>query len=965
MHRIGLRVTVAAFALLVGCRSSAPSAAGKLAAPDPVLLAAVDITDTLRPTGTPDKVVLSAARTEWISFAVQIRDVRGVLRINELQSATHQRIGSSNLSVYQVLPLPVQTNTAAYVRYTGLPVSDQPAPRALLAMGSAGGVVDLTRLRDPTHPFDPAGRAGTAGTTTLVWIDLHVPTAAAPGDYTATADLLPSGHGKPAARINLSLHVHDFAIPDARNLLMVSRIDWESLERLFPDRFEAITPRLLNRSEDVYAPAVRTLDQLMQLAEANRVEAVFGRLQPTVKWPAGEAPQADWSDFDSLISPWMSGSAFADKTPLGYWSLPAIDYLQNFDGQSQRDYWSLAATHFNQQDWLGRCPASIEKPPGRSGALRSVQVSMMAAQILRAHPLVRVMTPLEDEQLQFVSADNPDLLDPSSVDRIVSEARGLVFASPTQAWPSDLKRPAHWLATEVSGQAYIGAGGSERDVRVWAWLAFLQHAHLILWSNPLPEQDQPAQPADPDSLTWFYPGSWFGVDGPVPTIQLKWLRRAQQDYEYLRLASERGMSTEALMLARLMTKQVEIGPAQSPDPAYGLLSGTIDEETWDQARALLARSILLHAPRSGARPKAAAAAEQTALNLDMIRWQQPKERPFILPRVAKWFFGKPDNSNGDHWAALRLGVDIYNASDNRTDGSLLQWSSAGSGWEFNPRPVALDALQTYGVQRFWLQAGVDLDHIGPGSRLPLEITFVDGFTRNQYQAKTMLPVAASDRREGRLSIDGKLDDWYPSDLIEDGRLTRMLDRPSVQRRQMVAAATPTQLYTTWADDNFYLAFRVCGVTAPQPQRNFIDYQFGRAWGEDLCQALVQPINEDGSAGPITYLACKPGGVCVVQRRAQLSSGAEPWQQITGAAVRYAAQASSSAWTGEVAIPWKLILGADRARPPLLRFNFIQHLAATGESASWAGPIDNDMDDSFMGLIFVRDSDVPAAAGAGR
>jgi len=922
----------------------------------------LDITDTLKPIITQNIVGLSAARNEWISFAIEIRNASGALRINAFQSATHQRIEASSLSMFQVLPMPVEANTAAYVRYTGLPTSDQPMPRALLPIASPGGVVDLAGLRDPMHPFDSAGRAVDHGEPVLLWFDLHVPSGAAAGDYTTTCDLLPAKRSTPTARLNISLHVHDFAIPDQRHLMMVSRIDWESLERLYPDRFEAITPRLLNRSEDVYAPAVRTLDQLEQLAQANRVEAVFPRLQPTVKWLAGQSPQADWSDFDSVISPWMSGSAFADKAPLGYWPLPAVDHLENFDAQSEHEYWSLAASHFNQQDWLARCPVYMEKSPGRPGALQSVQISMLAASILQAHPLLRVMAPLEDEQLQFASADNPGLVDPSTVPRIISEARGLVFASPTQAWPSDLKRPAHWLRTDRTGLS-TAAAESERDVRVWAWLAFLQHADLILWGNALPPQDQATQPAESNAMTWFYPGSWFGVDGPVPTVQLKWLRRAQQDYEYLNLAADRGMSTDALMLARLMTRQVEIGPAQSPDPEYSLLGGTIEQQTWDQAQSLLTRSILLHAPGQTTR-KATIAANETALNLDMIRWQQPKEQPFILPRVAKWFFDNPANSNGDHWAALRLGVDIYNASDNRPEGSLLQWSSAGSGWEFSPRPVVLSSLPTYGVQRFWLQAGVNLDRIGPGSRLPLDISFIDGFTRNQYHAQTMLPVAASDRREGRLSIDGKLDDWYPSDLIHDGRLTRMLDRPSVQRRRMEAASAPSQVYSAWADENFYLAFRVSGVTTTQPQRNFLEYQSRRAWGEDLCQAMIQPINEDSTAGPLTYIACKPGGVCVIERQ-DPRGGAPSWQAMTGAAVRYAAQASASAWTGEVAIPWKLIIGGDGARPPLLRFNFIQHTAANGESASWAGPIDYDRDDAYMGLIFLRDSGVGGVGGAGR
>ena len=108
--------------------------------------------------------------------------------------------------------------------------------------------------------------------------------------------------------------------------------------------------------------------------------------------------------------------------------------------------------------------------------------------------------------------------------------------------------------------------------------------------------DSPNDPADPNTLTWFYPGQWFGVSEPVPTIQLAWLRRAQQDYEYLWLAAQQGEVINALQMARLITKPVEIQPGQAADPVYALLTGTTSQETWDRAQELLAKTILLRKP---------------------------------------------------------------------------------------------------------------------------------------------------------------------------------------------------------------------------------------------------------------------------------------------------------------------------------------------------------------------------------
>jgi hypothetical protein len=970
MHRgLGALANTAAvsasFIILVlvsGCHSSKESNPAKIA--DGVTVEAVDMDSSLEPGAIDGPVALSAAKNEWVSFAVRIGNLSRMGAMPTLHLSVSPAIALDSFSAYQVLPMPVDTNRAGYVRQTGLPAGTKQLPRALLPLSCRDGVVDLSSLRDPAHPFDPQSRPGDGAESPIVWIDVHVPSNIRAADYTISCELA-AGQIRAASNIQVSLHVFDFTIPEQRHLLMVSELNWDRLRQLYPDAFEAITPRLMNRSNPTYAAAIQTLDQLVQLAEQNRAEVVVPRLQPTVKWLVAQTPQVDWSDFDTVVSPWLSGDAFADKTPLGYWPLPSADYLDNYDPASRREYWSSAATHFNQQDWLS--PSAVFLPknsPGRATALQSIQYSMKAQEILDTHPLVRVAIPLEDDQIQFVSSDNPMLLNPSMASRMITLAPGLVFGAPTQSWPVDLRQPEHWLRAESPGLAPdVGAGTSGRDVRLWAWLAYLQHADLVFWSDALPQKDDPTQQVDPGKLTWFYPGSWFGVSEPVPSIQLKWLRRAQQDYEYLLLADQRGMRTDALLLARLITRQVELQPAQAPDPEYGLLSGTIDQKTWDEAHALLARAILLRPP--GGSPNDPVIKDQERdLNLDTVRWQEPKERPYILPRTAQWRWDDPSRSNGDNWALLKLGIDLYNAGDDRPDQNQLIWTHAGDAWEFNPAPVLIGALRTYWVQRFSMDARVNLDRITPDSAIPLVITFVDGYTRAEFVTQAALPVATSIRREGNIQIDGKLNDWSGDDLIHDGPLTKMVDRPSIQHWRVEPSSAPSQVYTGWNDDDLYVSFCVNGVSSHQDlHRNFVDYEFRRAWGEDLCEILVQPIYDDNSVGPLTYLICKPNGVCVVKRRLDPKMNADPWREIDGTTVRYAAQIQEGAWTGEAAIPWQLLLNGNfprgnSSRPRLLRFNFIQHFQNTGESASWAGPIDFDQDDSFMGLLFLKELTSP-------
>jgi hypothetical protein len=265
-----------------------------------------------------------------------------------------------------------------------------------------------------------------------------------------------------------------------------------------------------------------------------------------------------------------------------------------------------------------------------------------------------------------------------------------------------------------------------------------------------------------------------------------------------------------------------------------------------------------------------------------------------------------------------------------------------------------------------MQATFDLNAIDADDRRPVEMTFVNGDTARESKLRFVLPIAACDRLGPGLNIkDAKLDDWDPVDQIQNGPMVKMLNRPALQRQELQRASQPAVVYTGWGEDEFYVAFKLSGVQTGSPvtaSRNFVDYQFRRAWGEDLCEVLVQPVFEDNSLGPVLHVVCKPAGHWV-ERKQNPRLYTNPWQPFEGAAITYAAGAATPGeWTGELAIPWKAITDRENAIPKLLRFNFAQHVHATGESASWAGPIDFGRDDAFMGLLYIRDLTNPGFAG---
>ncbi len=939
-----------------------PQAQRRAPNPTGARVEAVNLSDILEPVPILDPVSLSGAKNEWIGFTIQLANIPPVdgKRVHQLhigalhQSVSGLQIGAEHVKVYQVLSMPIDMSRAGYVRHTGQAGSQRELPRALLPLPVTDGRLNLNLLRDRREPI-------------LLWIDLHLPPETRAGDYAGQIDIIESGAKFPITSLELSCDVYDFVLSDERHLNLVGQLDWDSLQRLFPDRFEAITDRLLNRTDPKYADAVRTLDQLMVLAQAHRTQLVVPRLQPTVKWPGGRLPQLNWEDYDSIVSPWLSGQMFADRIPLGYWALPAVNGLFNYDLKSQTDYWALAASHFDQKDWLMRSSVFLEKPTsGRANTRESLSISAEAAAVLAAHPRIRVCVPLEDDQIQLATQSNPKLISIDSTSRLITANPGMVFLSPMQSWPTGAVRPPRWLRTDLVGLIpYVGAGGDERDVRLWAWMASIPlpppplgvdhgSVQFIRFPGVLPKSSDPREPADPNDLIWFYPGSWFGVDEPVPTIQLKWLRQAQQDYEYLYLAKRRGDRLNAIYMARLLAKPVELQPGQVPDPTYGLMSGTADPQAWMQARNLLAQRILLREPGQPIDKQ-----QEFNLNLQTLRWSEPQERPVILGRITNWTW---DALAGPS-IHLRLGIDVYNASDSTpADNSLEYTPPLPSGWVVHPQAAKVPTLGTYHVRRFALDAQLEPNRIHNTDRTPVQITFTNGFTKRTSTPKMILPVAASDRREGRLRIDGTLEDWSADDLIQDGPLLKLLDRPALQAQQVLPAAGSSSIYSGWADENFYLAFKVTGLSDSQSKfvRNFLNYQFRRAWGEDLTQILIQAVYTDNSLGPIVHIVCKPNGHWV-ERKMDPKAFAEPWQAFEGTGIRYAATMDGADWRGEVAIPWKTLSDTGKGVPVLLRFNFTQHRSDIGESASWAGPIDFGRDDAFTGVLYLRDEPSPGVA----
>jgi hypothetical protein len=949
---------------LGGCPPANGGGDGITVEPNAGTLQFIAFTDPNRPVvindGQSHRIRLEqrSARNETISFALRIdpfprTDLKSNgrkrekaspgLRFPPLKLDDAHVLPASAYRVYQVLPVLVDANRAGFVRHSGLPLTAERLPRALVPLPLDGnGVLSLASIRN------------VAQSPPLLWVDVQVPPAIDKGRYHARWEL-PSGDEKiPSGWLDVVVEIDDFVLPDERHLQMIGRIDWEALRRVYPEAFQTITPELLSRDDTRQAAAIKALDELVMLTQSHRAQLVVPRLQPIVKWPAGQPVQINWEEFDAVVGPWLEAGTFPDLVPFGYWPIPPFDGIELQGRTARMEYWKAAAGHFDEMQWINRGAVELAGPESRRPSpAESMDLSREAAEILDLHPAVRVSLPCEQEQVHLAAVNNPKLIPAAALERVLYAAAGLASASPLRKLPEEAG--IRFMRTDLPALIpYVGAGADEREVRLMAWLAFMRKATLVQWGDVLPRGSSASEPAVIDDLVWFYPGAWFGVEGPVPSLHLKWVRRAQQDYEYLYLAAQRDQAPRALVLAALLAKPVEMQPGQEPDPIDALMSSTSNPAAWDEAVRLLARTVMVAQP--GQPPSAAA---ELQLGIDVNTWTETQQKPILLPRALEWSYAKVNQKDV---AVLRMGMDIYNAAHQQPEGNKVLWSAAPAAWDvgFNARDIP--KLGVYRIERHFLDAQVQLEKLTPAvAHEPFKASFVHGYTGEIHHVQAVAPVSVCERRHGPAPrIDGSLGEWQAEDAIHAGKLIQMLSRPSVQNHEVRRADTPSAVYTTWTPAGLYLGFKVEGLDGHQRNAvvNYVQFDFRRAWGEDLVEILAQPIYADGSSGALVHLGCKPQGSVEVSRRLSPRRRDNPFIAVAGVNILYGATHDQDTWRGEVVVPWEAFddpaNAANRAaRPVLLKLNFVHHRGATGESASWAGPIDYGRDDSFMGLLHFR------------
>lgn len=346
----------------------------------------------------------------------------------------------------------------------------------------------------------------------------------------------------------------------------------------------------------------------------------------------------------------------------------------------------------------------------------------------------------------------------------------------------------------------------------------------------------------------FEDGLTYGVKIPLATLRAKWLRRALQDHAYYRLLSESGRDDLARQVAGQLVTRLGTDAMRDHAGDGRPVSWATDPEQWQRGRDVVAEQITL-----------AQIDEQDDANIGLkninIKQFLDAAGRVDLSLVSVSISGEPGAYK------LSLWVQVENRRSVPASGVMFA-SELPEDWRVAPTTVPTIVAGGHEL--------VEVEMTGP--RCPSGSTgrFVLPLVLEESGinvATTMLPVAwVQVGRAGGIELDGDFDEWPWHSTASIGKLiTLSPGNPTVQQYD-------TQVWLLCDDSHLYLAIR-CQDSGQSGRmirrRNFVDYDGGVPWDEDLIELAFHPQAEASleHADRIYHMLIKPNGMIIDSRGA--------------------------------------------------------------------------------------------------
>lgn len=861
---------------------------------------------------------LSAALNETAAFQVALQTAAPPagpfdIRISDLAGPRETLAARAAVSVYRAHDARVGRFRSWYPAHTGRPATPTVFPDILVPWDAprGGGPLILGEKRNE-----------------IIWVDIHVPPTLAPGEYRGRVEVRTRGQVAPAFTCDLQLEVLPVALPARPSLPLVCRVDPRDLlaaHLRWPATATAEETTLLPDMPSHFA-AVRLVRETMRLLHEHRTTPVLWASFPKFLPTSDRSVEVNWDEYDQLVSGWLDGSAFPDRTRLELWPIPAaIAYpdAERNGGLDSPQYARLLSTylaeckrHFAARGWLDRAflRLSPPEPLGQTAVDRVRRLAGILRQSEAGLPLVAHLPARSLRGLGWHAAPTIELTDVSKW-------------APPAMWfePEGMERERKagrdtWFMPDqppYSGSLAVEALAT--DAQVLPWQAYRYEASAIWVEHAAEFASAPeATGLQPwGSVGLVYPAEQYGLrDQPVPSRRLKRLQRGLQDYELLRLLEVNGKQ----LLARKLAEQV-VRWAGTDACVGNLLTCKGDGWPRDAGIFRLARTLMLRELVLEFAPSAAAGRNQigTLSNWALLMNQ--------AQRVAVGVDGVRLTPSTTGLRAQVLG-SLLNMTDRPLQG---RWTL--------PLPPA-----------GWQQAGEVVTSLPPGTRRPARLDLnlsglafnVDGVypfdveldtaALGAFRTPARLAVAVCPHFDAPRVVDGSLRDWPLASNNAAGDF-RLCAGPGPE-----GPTLPTQAFFCMDDECLYVAIR-CGLLAGEPPLwqadNVIPFDGAIPWGQDVVEVLLDPRpTAEGSSSDLYCLQVKPSGLLVARKgcRTEPPMGtSDDWR--SGA--RVAVSVQRDAWVIELGIPLSA-LPPEAKRNRVWGFNVTRLDARRGEYSSWSG-----------------------------
>ena len=474
-------------------------------------------------------VTLAAARNEFESFQVVVTGLSNLkevdVNVGDLTGPDGAKISRDAFSLYRV----------HYVDCKGegwLPDSMVPwrVPGGGPRIGGEFGA-----------PFKVE-----AGTNALVWVELHVPEDAAPGEYKGSIEVTQAGKG--IGVVPVSLTVWPVTLPKTTSLLTFMELTWRHPKRAYLNSLHAhrIDPWFVQANED------KTKPEFTKDWEHDVTKDKDGKL--VMKWNP---------EFDRNLAAYFDGSLFEDGVPgksylfgYGMWWISG-----KLTGNNDEDRIAILRQfeeHYKDKPYVGRLYWFFIDEPNEKTIAKCVKVGK---QIKEYSPSIKFLltTRYRDDLVGLV-----DVWDPIINREVIDwDAPG-----PDVYRDEVAKGRTAINCITVNSQAPTSPNifiyhGTAMNTRIWTWVTYACGLEGIeFWRcNPAPSVLTPRRFGG----VWgdgslFYRGlpEELGTEEEIalPSIRLKILRDGIEDFELLSMLAKKEPAL-AKKLCRRMVQETK------------------------------------------------------------------------------------------------------------------------------------------------------------------------------------------------------------------------------------------------------------------------------------------------------------------------------------------------------------------------------------------------------------------------